>query len=159
MEQQKENLRNHVSANPEKTLSVDKVEVGDVLSTEQVRSVVANVSENAAEDNKTFSEKGKIVSSGNGAVGTSTIANIGASSAPSIEVMIKETVEAVRKELKRNEAEMKSMLRNKRIPYYQINDKAKKIRFLNGVLVQLKRAAKLAEEFVIGLWKQYVKKI
>lgn len=78
---------------------------------------------------------------------------------PPIEEMIRETVKAIEFELKKNENEMLSMMRDRKISPYLINDKAKKIRFLNGILSQLKRAARLAEDFIVGLWKQYVKRV
>ena len=165
MQEHKENLRNSTSANPEQMSPSEKTETLEGLSTEkqtdQIRSVVENAGESAAEnsseDNQPFSEKAKNDYSGNASMVKKPVVKV-STAVPTIDVMIKETVEAVRQELKKNEAEMKTMLRNKKTTYYQINNQAKKIRFLNGILTQLKRAARLAEEFVVGLWRQYVKK-
>lgn len=77
---------------------------------------------------------------------------------PNIEVMIEQTVTAIENELKVREVEVKVLIRNRNATPYQVNDLVIRIRFLNGLLHQLKRAAKLAEEFVAGLWKQFVGK-
>lgn len=78
---------------------------------------------------------------------------------PAISDMIKQTVIAIETELKKNEVEMKSLMRSNKTSFYLINDKAKQIRFLNGILLHLKKAARVAEDFIVGLWKQYVKRV
>lgn len=88
------------------------------------------------------------------AKGTSTV-----STPPPIEQMIQQTVEAIEKELREEEGEMKELIKNKKSDVYEINNKVIRIRFLNGLLIKLKRAAKLTEDFIVGLWKQYVKKM
>lgn len=103
-------------------------------------------------------KKGKAVYNGGSAANvTKPTSKATSTSAPTIEVMIKETVTAIQDELKVREGEVKS-LSKKNAQAYEINEAAKRIRFLNGLLYQLNRAAKLAEEFVVGLWKQFVRK-
>ena len=126
---------------------------------ETIRQVVENAEFNETVEEKAFSEKGKSVYHGGGTSGKPAQAPATIMAAPSVDVMIKQTVEAVQNELKKNEQEMRAMLKNKKTSYYQINNQAQRIRFLNGILLQLSRAARLAEEFIVGLWKQYVKKV
>lgn len=78
---------------------------------------------------------------------------------PPIDQMIKQTVEAIEQQLREEEGEMKELIKNKKSAAYEINNKVIRIRFLNGLLSKLKRAAKLTEDFIVGLWKQYVKKM
>ncbi len=78
-------------------------------------------------------------------------------SVPPIDEMIRQTVEAINMELKQTKEEVNRLISKKASPY-DINAKVMKIRFLNNLLSELKRAAKLAEEYVVNLWKQYVKK-
>jgi hypothetical protein len=77
---------------------------------------------------------------------------------PSVEVMIKQTSEAIEAELLKKVEETERMRKSKKYTNSQLNESVKQIRYLNGILAALKNAAKLAEDFVIGLWKQFVKK-
>jgi hypothetical protein len=78
---------------------------------------------------------------------------------PAIETMIQQTVEAVELQLKFEEKEFKKLLREKQASPYLLNEKIKQIRVLDNLRLKLKKAVKLAEDYVIGLWKQYVKKV
>jgi hypothetical protein len=64
-------------------------------------------------------------------------------------------VVAIKDELKNTESEVEMMIRAKKTSPHALNNKVRRIRFLNDLLGQLKRTAKLAEDFVIGLWKQF----
>jgi hypothetical protein len=88
---------------------------------------------------------------------TSRAASVAA--APSIENMVKQTVMAIEEELKKTEIEVKRLIKNKSSSPHTINEKVIRIRFLNGLLSKLQRAAKLTQDFIVGLWKQYVKKM
>jgi hypothetical protein len=126
---------------------------------ERIREVVETV-ESRDEEAGLYDEKARQASTT--AQFQSKAATVTATSiatTPPIEEMIRQTVVAVKDELKKNEKEMKEMLKNRKTPYFVINTQAQKIRFLNNLLNQLKRAAKLAEEFIVGLWKQYVRKV
>lgn len=120
-----------------------------------------NVAEDAAEEGGVFGENekkkrddGMPVSTG----GTQGSATIKVKQMPPVDVMITETVSAIEKELMKTEDEIKTLLKNKNTPPNELNDKVMRVRSLNGLLMKLKEAAKLAEEFVVGLWKQYVRK-
>lgn len=147
---------------PEKVSKVDLEAITTSGDAKQMVEALPGVETSVDQEGGAFSEqqasnKGKGLPS---AQTTATIATKSSISAqPSIQEMIKQTVEAIESELKLNEVEMKSLMRNQKTPLYLINDKAKKIRFLNGILSQLKRAAQLAEDFIVGLWKQYVNRV
>ena len=124
---------------------------------ESVSAGVNTLSEGIEEDG-VFSEDGKkapgdSTAGGKGDVGRSAKSKIKA--LPSIEVMIEQTVMAIKNELKNTESEVKMMIRSKKTSPHMLNNKVRRIRFLNDLLGQLKRTAKLAEDFVIGLWKQF----
>lgn len=77
---------------------------------------------------------------------------------PPVEVMIRQTVEAIESELKNTENEVKAMIKSKKASPQVLNDKVRRIRFLNGLMSQMKKAAKMAEDFIVNLWKQFVGK-
>lgn len=74
---------------------------------------------------------------------------------PSVAVMKEQTITAIEAELARTQEEIKAALSSKIVPF-ELNEKVRRARFLNGLLGELKRAVKLAEDFVVNLWKQYV---
>lgn len=74
---------------------------------------------------------------------------------PSVAEMKVQTITAIEAELAKTQQEIKDALASKIVPF-ELNEKVRKARFLNGLLGELKRAVKLAEDFVINLWKQYV---
>lgn len=119
---------------------------------EQVTEMAEQGEESAGFDEKQASYKG----TGGGKALTSSASQVFVQ--PPISEMIRQTVEAIEMEMAKNEKEMKAMMKNKAFSYYQINDKARQIRFLNGLLSELRRAARLAEDFIVSMWKQYVKK-
>ena len=135
----------------------------EILETKLNVSEGINVlGENALEESGNFSEEEK-KDRNRGAAGQQRATGQAHSATqvkqlPPVEVMIKETVVAIEAELKKTEDEVKLMMKKKGSSPFELNDKVKRIRFLNGVLSQLKKAAKLAEDFVLGLWKQYVSK-
>jgi hypothetical protein len=94
---------------------------------------------------------GAVTSAGRG-VGEITVVEL-----PKIEVMIEQTMLAIENELKEKQAEVNVLMKKNASPY-EVNDLVRKIRFLNSLLYRLKRAAKLAEEYVVALWKQFVGK-
>lgn len=113
------------------------------------------------DENGGFKEEAKGVKdyslkAGSQSSGNSSVANV--KSLPTIENMIKQTLVAVELQLKIEEEQIKVMIKNKKTTPYQMNEQAKKLRILNGILGKLKNAAKLAEDFVVALWKQYVRK-
>lgn len=109
-----------------------------------------------------FSEQNKQVQDQNGGtqkkIGGVTPKVASVSAIPTVDVMIKETLEAIDVELKKTEEEIRILMRTRDASMYVLNDKVKKARFLYGLVLQLKRAAKLAEDYVLGLWKQFVRK-
>lgn len=74
---------------------------------------------------------------------------------PSVSVMKEQTIIAIEEELAKTQQEIKEALSSKVVPF-ELNEKVRRARFLNGLLGELKRAVKLAEDFVMNLWKQYV---
>lgn len=129
------------------------------LEKERIREVVETV-EGRDEEAGLYDEKARRTSSTTPLQSkAATVQATSVAAMPSIDEMIRQTVVAVEEELKKNEMEMKAMLRNRNTPYFVINTQAQRIRFLNNLLSKLKRAARLAEEFIVGLWKQYVRKI
>lgn len=133
----------------------------EILETKMNVSEGVNVLSENAEEGGVFSEDEQKVKD-SAKAGTSTTVqkttHASVKQLPPVDVMIKETVEAIETELKKTEEEVRTMMRNKNSSAYVLNDKVKKIRFLNGLLSELKRAAKMAEEYVVGLWKQFVGK-
>jgi predicted nucleic acid-binding Zn-ribbon protein len=73
--------------------------------------------------------------------------------------MIHQTVEAIEKQLKKKEEQIRIMEKRKSTKYYDLNNAAREIRFLNSLLYKLKNAARQATDFIVNLWKQYVSKI
>jgi hypothetical protein len=121
---------------------------------------IVDVVETGGEDEGTgFKEKEGQDQAQSGSSAASTAQNTTAIAVmPPIEEMIKQTVAAIELELQKTKEEMNILLKDKAASPYTINDKVKRIRFLNGLIADLKRAAKMAEEYIVGLWKQYVKK-
>ncbi len=74
---------------------------------------------------------------------------------PSVSVMKEQTITAIEQELAKTQQEIEQALSSKVVPF-ELNEKVRRARFLNGLLGELKRAVKLAEDFVMNLWKQYV---
>ena len=74
---------------------------------------------------------------------------------PTVAEMKVQTITAIEEELAKTQQEIKEALSSKIVPF-ELNEKVRKARFLNGLLGELRRAVKLAEDFVINLWKQYV---
>jgi hypothetical protein len=119
------------------------------------------IEESVAESAVPSENEKKAVGEQGGAASTATRVQQGASvsAMPPIEEMIQQTVAAIEVELQKTTDEMKLLLKNKASTPYLINDKVRRIRFLNSLISELHRAAKVAEEFVVGLWKQYVRKV
>jgi|GEM_PF-5925176 len=125
---------------------------------ESVSEGVNTLSEGVEEDG-VFSEEGKKAASDSAAGGKKDYrgsVKVVTKAMPSIEVMIEQTVLAIKEELNTAESEVKQMIKGKKTSPHLLNNKVKRIRFLNDLLGQLKRTAKLAEDFVIGLWKQFL---
>lgn len=78
---------------------------------------------------------------------------------PSVEVMIQQTSEAIEAELQKRVEETERMRKSKKYTNNELNESVKQIRHLNSLLIALRNVAKLAEDFVVGLWKQFVKKV
>ncbi len=102
--------------------------------------------------------KDKGVYSGSGQSGGKSQNVVTVSALPKIDVMISQTVLAIENELKVKEDEVNVLIKKKDAAPYEVNDLVRRIRFLNGLLSELKRAVKLAEDYVISLWKQFVNK-
>lgn len=127
----------------------------------QTVSEGVNVLSESADEGGVFSEEEKkSTDQGSSAQSAAQKAQIAASvkQLPPVEIMIRQTVEAIEMELKNTQDEVKTLMRDKKSSPYALNDKVRRIRFLNGLLSQMKRAAKMAEEFVVNLWKQFVGK-
>jgi hypothetical protein len=77
---------------------------------------------------------------------------------PAVDIMIRETLEAIEVELKKTEDEIKILLKTKNASMQILNEKVKRARFLHGLIEGLKKAAKQAEDYIVGLWRQYVAK-
>jgi len=138
------------------------VEGKEVLATSQ--NVVEGLSvlpESSVEAGGQFAEKKEGQTSQPGSIAAKTAASFQPAQItvlPSIDQMILQTEKAIEDELRKTEVEVKVLLKNKKSSVYDINDKIKRIRFLHGLLAELKKAAKVAEEFIVGLWKEFVKK-
>lgn len=149
---EKKQDRLNVSENPEVKETVLSVSEG-----------VNSLNENAdVFTNGEVAEKNKAIGENNGssaAIQATTATATAIAQLPSVEMMIKQTVEAIENELKTKEKEMKIMSKRKGTKPIDLNKAAIEIRFLNGLLSKLKSAAKQASDFVISLWKQYVGKI
>jgi len=154
---------------PQNDLNLSNEVHDDGKATAEVVEAQQSVSEglNLLGENAEILSSGKVsekernardVSNGTVAVGSSTKGDSVIIEMPKIEVMIEQTVAAIENELKIKGDEVTAMIRNNRSTPYEVNDLVRRIRFLNGLLFQLKRAAKLAEEFITGLWKQFVGK-
>ena len=134
----------------------------EILETKSNVSEGVNVLSENADEGGVFSEqeqKAKNEGSQSRAIGQAqTQIHTLVKQLPPVDTMIKETMEAIEAELKKTEAEVRVMRKDKNLSPYVLNDKVKRIRFLNGLMSQLKRAAKMAEDYVVGLWKQYVGK-
>ncbi|MGL5831353.1 MAG: hypothetical protein ACRCZE_04365 [Candidatus Altimarinota bacterium] len=134
--------------------TLEDVAKGVNLLNEDAESLgMGNVSEEDEDNGKKPGE--------NFAGGAVTSAGVKASKVkalPPVEVMIQETAKAIEAELERMVEENERMRKSKKYSNSQLNESVKQIRHLNGLLMVLKNAAKLAEDFIIGLWKQFVKK-
>ncbi len=150
-----------VSENPQrvnKAVPEISLEHGEVKETaKSIVDVADTVSEEGAsqftEDESRY-QGNQQIQPGNGSAQIQTAVSV----LPPIEEMIKQTVAAIEIELKQTKEEMTELLKDKKASPYTINDKVKRIRFLTGLMADLRRAAKHAEEFIVSLWKQYVKK-
>lgn len=133
-------------------------ELGKVIST--VNEGI-DIAAEGAEDVGVFSEKNSSKAGENkgGASGQArkTLKRAVVKDLPTIEIMMGQTVTAIKVELNSVEKEIKVMMKSKNKPHL-LNDKVKRARVLAGLLQQLQRAAKVAEDFVIGLWKQFCQK-
>ncbi|MCC7432741.1 hypothetical protein IT412_04420 [Candidatus Peregrinibacteria bacterium] len=147
---------------PEQRFASAVIEKNDAVIEGAVSEIAEKVDVLGENDeNGGFKEEAKGVKdyslkTGGQSSGNASVAN--AKGLPTIENMIKQTVVAVELQLKIEEEQIKVLIKNKKATPYQINEQAKKIRILNGILGKLKNVAKLAEDFVIGLWKQYARK-
>ncbi len=72
--------------------------------------------------------------------------------------MVKETEEAIKKELMTIEKEIKLYKANKSFSVFDFNNKIKRVRFLNQILYNLKHLVKVTEDYIVNLWKQFVQK-
>lgn len=141
-------------ANPELVEAREGIAKGLNLLNEDTDVMgMGNVSEN---DENSGEKPGESFGSGQSANDQAKVAQVKA--LPSVEVMIKETASAIEAELEKRVEETERMRKSNKYSNSELNDSVKQIRHLNGLLVLLKNAAKLAEDFVVGLWKQFVKK-
>lgn len=139
------------------------IEGQEILETKINVSGNVNVLNEDSEEGGSFDEKDETVQEqGSGSTTktqrSQTDGKTAIKALPSVNTMIQETVAAIEEELTKTEKEIKVLMKDKNPSPFILNDKVKRMRFLNGVLLQLKRAAKVAEEYIIGLWKQFVGK-
>lgn len=121
-------------------------------------SIARNIDQAAEDSDGQFSEQTKKDS---GKYTTQTAddrvirPNSGIKAVPSVLEMKAQTIAAIEIELAKTQQEIKEALSSKVVPF-ELNEKVRRARFLNGILGELKRAVRLAEDFVKNLWKQYV---
>lgn len=72
--------------------------------------------------------------------------------------MVKETENAIKQELEMLEREIKNYKKNQNVSVFDFNNKIKRLRFLNQILYNLKHLFRATEDYIINLWKQFVKK-
>jgi hypothetical protein len=141
-------------AAPELVEAREDIAKGVNLLNEDAEMVgMGNVSEN---DENSGKKPGESFGAGSASNAQAKVAQVKA--LPAVEVMIQETAVAIEAELERRVEETERMRKSKKYSNSELNESVKQIRHLNGLLVLLKNAAKLAEDFVVGLWKQFVKK-
>lgn len=125
------------------------------LSVSEGVGEIADESGQFSEDEKR--DKGTYIQNGASAQAKTSLSS-SVKQLPPVETMIQQTVEAIQDELQKTEDEIKALKKDSQAKPYLLNDKVARVRLLNGFLTELKRAARLAEEFVVNLWKQFVKK-
>ena len=155
------------SAENSKVSAPDKTEAGqEILDTKLNIAGGINQLGESNEDVGVFSEEQKKVGEQSGSTqkdGRTSATNLSTvKEALPVETMIKQTIEAIEVELKNTEEEIRILRKTRDASMFVLNDKVKRVRFLNNLVTmlrdELKRAAKLAEDYVKGLWNQFVNK-